>query len=64
MLELLTHYEKTFNEPNRGQPFPEVYDEDTVEPKEQWLEKYHRVRDALITMGLDLDGGWKKVKHG
>ena len=64
VLELLTHYEKTFNEPNRGQSFPEVYDEETVEPKEQWLEKYHRVRDALITLGLDLDGGWKKVKHG
>jgi methylamine--corrinoid protein Co-methyltransferase len=63
-LELLTHYEKTFNEPNRGQPFPEVYDENTVEPKEQWLEKYYRVREAVIKMGLDLDGGWKKVKNG
>jgi len=64
VLELLTHYEKTFNEPDRGLPFPEVYDEDTVEPKEQWLEKYHKVRQAVIKMGLDLDGGWKKVKHG
>jgi methylamine--corrinoid protein Co-methyltransferase len=64
VLELLPHYEGTFNNPNRGQPFPEVYHEDTVEPKEQWLEKYHKVRNAVIKMGLDLDGGWKKVKNG
>lgn len=64
VLELLSRYEKTFPEPNRGMPFPEVYDENTVEPKEIWLEKYHKVRDAIIKMGLDLDGGWRKVKHG
>lgn len=64
VLELLTHYESTFNNPNRGQPFPEVYDENTVEPKEIWLEKYNNVRDAIIKMGLDLEGGWKKVKNG
>jgi hypothetical protein len=45
-------------------PFPEVYDEDTVEPKESWLEKYDKVREAVKKMGLDLDGGWRKVKHG
>ncbi len=64
VLELLSHYENTFNEPNRGLPFPEVYDENTVEPKEPWLEKYHTVRQAVIKMGLDLDGGWRMVKHG
>jgi methylamine--corrinoid protein Co-methyltransferase len=64
VLELLPHYEGTLNDPNRGQPFPEVYDENTVEPKDIWLEKYHKVREALIKMGLDMDGGWKKVKNG
>ena len=64
VLELLPHYEGSFNEPNRGLPFPENYDEDTVEPKEIWLEKYHKVRDALIKMGLDLDGGWRRVRNG
>ncbi|MFZ2097633.1 MAG: monomethylamine:corrinoid methyltransferase [Anaerolineales bacterium] len=64
VLELLSHYEKTFNEPNRGMPFPEVYDENTIEPKESWLEKYHSVREAVIRIGLDLDGGWRKVKNG
>ncbi|HSB67667.1 MAG TPA: monomethylamine:corrinoid methyltransferase [Anaerolineales bacterium] len=64
VLELLSHYEKTFVDPNRGLPFPEVYDENTVEPKEAWLEKYHVVREAIIKIGLDLDGGWRKVKRG
>lgn len=64
VLELLTHYEETFNNPNRGRPFPEVYDENTVEPKEAWLEVYHQVRDEVKEMGLDLDGAWKKVRHG
>ena len=64
VLELLSHYEMTFSEPKRGLPFPEVYDENTVEPKESWLEKYDKVREAVKKMGLDLDGGWKKVKHG
>ena len=63
VLELLTHYENTFNNPNRGLSFPEVYDENTVEPKENWLEKYYKVKDAIMKMGLDLDGGWKKVKN-
>ncbi|HEC21548.1 MAG TPA: monomethylamine:corrinoid methyltransferase [Chloroflexi bacterium] len=63
-LEFLKHYEDTFDNPNRGYPFPELYDEETVEPKEQWLEIYHEVRDAIIALGLDLDGGWRKVRHG
>jgi methylamine--corrinoid protein Co-methyltransferase len=64
VLELLTHYEETFNNPSRGRPFPEVYDENTVEPKEAWLEVYHQVRDEVQEMGFDLDGAWKKVRHG
>ena len=64
VLEFLRHYEDTFNDPKRGYPFPEVYDEGTVEPKEIWLDLYHQVRNALIDLGLDLDGGWRKVRHG
>ena len=64
VLELLTHYESTFNEPNRGYSFPEVYDEDTIEPKEAWLETYNQVRNAIIEMGIDLDGGWRKARNG
>jgi methylamine--corrinoid protein Co-methyltransferase len=64
VLRLLPQYEKTFDDPKRGKPFPEVYDEETIEPKQEWLESYYRVRDAVIEMGLDLDGGWRKVRHG
>ena len=64
VLELLSHYEGTFENPNRGLPFPEIYDEETVEPKENWLAAYHQVRDAVIGIGLDLDGGWRKARHG
>lgn len=63
VLDLLQHYEGTFDDPKRGYPFPQVYNEDTVEPRENWLEIYHRVRNDIINMGLDLDGGWKKVHH-
>jgi methylamine--corrinoid protein Co-methyltransferase len=63
VLEVLAHYESTFDEPDRGYPFPEVYDEDTVEPKEGWLATYHQVRDALIDIGLDLDNGWRKARY-
>jgi methylamine--corrinoid protein Co-methyltransferase len=64
VLELLKHYEGTFDDPKRGLTFAEVYDEETVEPKDEWLGIYHQVRQAVIDLGLDLDGGWKKVRHG
>jgi methylamine--corrinoid protein Co-methyltransferase len=63
LLDLLRHYEATFDDPKRGYPFPQVYNEDTVEPKENWLEIYQRVRNDIQKLGLDLDGGWKKVHH-
>jgi methylamine--corrinoid protein Co-methyltransferase len=64
VLEFLQRYQGTFDDPKRGYPFPEVYDEETVEPKEEWLEIYHQVRDAIMDIGLDLDGGWRRVRHG
>ncbi|MBS1251475.1 MAG: hypothetical protein MAG451_00508 [Anaerolineales bacterium] len=64
VLEFLKRYEDTFDDPQRGHPFPEVYDEGTLEPKAEWLDIYRQVRDEIIELGLDLDGGWKKVRHG
>jgi methylamine--corrinoid protein Co-methyltransferase len=64
VIELLSHYEGSFDDPNRGQPFAEVYDEDSVEPKEAWLATYHQTREAIVKMGLNLDQGWRKVRHG
>jgi methylamine--corrinoid protein Co-methyltransferase len=62
-LEFLRHYEHTFDDPRRGHPFPEVYDEEALEPREEWLEIYHQVRDAIMGLGLDLDSGWRRVRH-
>ena len=46
-----------------GKPFAELYNTDTVEPGEEWLGLYNRVREAIMEMGLDLDGGWKKARR-
>jgi methylamine--corrinoid protein Co-methyltransferase len=64
VLELLSHYEGSFDDPNRGQPFPEVYNEDTVEPGEAWLTVYQQTREAINKMGLNVDQGWRRVRHG
>jgi methylamine--corrinoid protein Co-methyltransferase len=63
-LRFLDHYQGTFNEPKRGYAFSEVYDVETLEPNEKWLEPYNTVRDAIIDMGLDLENGWRKVRNG
>jgi methylamine--corrinoid protein Co-methyltransferase len=63
VLACLGHYEHTLAAPNLGKPFPALYDIDTLEPGEAWLEIYHQVRDELQTMGLDLDSGWRKAKY-
>jgi methylamine--corrinoid protein Co-methyltransferase len=63
VLQLLPHYESTFDSPNRGLPFPEVYHEETVEPQESWLALYQQVRNAVIDMGLDLNHGWRKARQ-
>lgn len=64
VLRFLEHYENTFDTPKRGYPFPQVYDEETLEPTEKWLEPYETVRTAIINMGLDLANGWRKVRYG
>jgi methylamine--corrinoid protein Co-methyltransferase len=63
VLACLSHYEQTLAAPNLGKPFPQLYNIDTLEPGEEWLEIYHQVRDELKTLGLDLDSGWRKAKH-
>jgi methylamine--corrinoid protein Co-methyltransferase len=63
VLECLTHYEPTLAKPNPGKPFPELYNTDTLEPGQQWLDIYHQVCLELTQMGLNIDGGWKKVRH-
>jgi methylamine---corrinoid protein Co-methyltransferase len=51
-LAMLEKYERTFNDPQRGHPFWEVYNEETIEPKTQWLDIYYSVKDELTVLGL------------
>ena len=39
--EILTRYQATLPNPNRGKSFPEVYDIETVQPKAEWLDMYY-----------------------
>ena len=63
VLECLSHYEPSLVNPNLGKSFPELYNTDTLEPGQEWLDIYHHVCQELTGMGLNINGGWKKVKH-
>jgi methylamine--corrinoid protein Co-methyltransferase len=63
VLNCLSHYESGLANPKLGNPFPRLYDTDTLEPRAEWLEIYHQVRDDLKTLGLDLDSGWRKSHY-
>lgn len=62
VLKCLEYYEHTMNNPYPGKPFPFQYNTDTVEPVQEWLDVYFQVRQKLIELGLDMDGGWKKAR--
>lgn len=64
VLRFLENYEDTFNTPNRGYTFAELYNTDTLEPNEKWMDPYHQVRSAIIDMNLDLENGWRRVRNG
>jgi methylamine--corrinoid protein Co-methyltransferase len=50
--EILKRYQATIANPNRGKPFPEVYDVETVQPKAEWLDMYYTVKEDLAGLGL------------
>jgi methylamine--corrinoid protein Co-methyltransferase len=53
VLKLLPKYEHVFTQDgNPGQPFDEVYDLQTIQPKEPWLKMYEEVKTELKDMGL------------
>ena len=62
VLKCLEFFEQSMDQPNPGKPFPDLYNTETVEPGQEWLDIYHQVRQKLIGFGLDMDGGWKKVR--
>ena len=54
ILQLLERYESILDTGNEGVPFDQAYDLQTVQPKPEWLQMYHTVRDELRGMGLSL----------
>lgn len=52
ILRIVERYENTFKEPRIGLPFPEVYDETTVQPRKNWLDVYARVKEELARLGV------------
>ena len=63
VLLCLEFYESSQDHPKPGKPFPDLYNTDTIEPDQEWLEVYYQVRRKLIDIGLDMDGGWKKIRQ-
>ncbi len=50
--EIMKRYIGTLKEPNRGRPFNEVYNIETIEPTAEWLGMYHEVKEDLTSLGL------------
>jgi methylamine---corrinoid protein Co-methyltransferase len=63
VFECLSHYESTLADPRPGKAFPELYNTNTLEPGEEWLDIYHQVCQELTQIGLNIDGGWRKLQN-
>ena len=61
VLQCLGKYKDKLAQPNLGKPFPELYNLNTLEPTQEWLDFYNKVKDGLSAMGLDMENGWKKA---
>ena len=57
VLECLSHFQDKLANPEIGEPFPDLYNLDTLEPLEKWLDKYHAVCEALAKIGLNMQSG-------
>ncbi len=61
VLTCLGKYQDKLVQPDLGKPFPELVDLDTLEYSQEWLDPYHKVKQELQKMGLDMRDGWKKA---
>ena len=61
VLQCLGKYKDKLAHPNLGKPFPELYNLNTLEPTQEWLGLYNKVKGELNAMGLDMENGWKKA---
>lgn len=63
VLFCLSRYEESHRDPPAGKAFSELYNTDTLEPTEEWLELYHGVCDQLADAGLDVQKAWEKTRR-
>lgn len=61
VLGCLQKYQSQLAEPTMGKPFPELYNLDSLQPNQEWLDIYEQVKGELIRMGLDLENGWRRA---
>lgn len=54
---LLLKYKDTFEAPDRGKLFNEVYDVKSVTPTQEWRDCYRRVKEELTKLGLVFTAG-------
>lgn len=59
VLQCLEHYQDRLQAPPEGKTFNELVDLDTLKPTPEWQDIYEQVKEELIEMGLDMEGGWK-----
>lgn len=52
---IMPGYIDTLYNPNRGKPFKDVYDEETVLPRDEWLDMYYRVKEEVAKLGLKFE---------
>jgi methylamine--corrinoid protein Co-methyltransferase len=53
--QIMKGYIDTLTTPNRGRPFNEVYDVETVQPTAEWLDMYYTVKEEVSKLGLKFD---------
>lgn len=53
--QIMPGYIDTLHNPNRGKPFKDVYDEETVLPRQEWLDMYYQVKESVAKLGLKFE---------
>ena len=50
---ILSEYEDQFGDPPLGKRFDECYDLDTLQPTQEYLDLYDRIKEKLTRFGLE-----------
>jgi methylamine--corrinoid protein Co-methyltransferase len=59
VLQILSKYEESHKDPPAGKPFPEIYNTETLEPTDEWLDCFHTVCYGLEAMNFNVQKRWR-----